>query len=72
MDVEAFWYRTAEVNLRAADTRQFSPKIKESSDHRGLYVIGEVVDVTGHLVGYNFQQVRVCRGVCCLVDEGLK
>ena len=48
-------YRTAEVTLRGVDTRHISAKTMECSDHRGLYFIGEVVDVTGHLGGYNFQ-----------------
>ena len=50
VDVEAFWYRTAEVTLRGVDTCQFSRKTKEYSDQRGLYFIGEV-DVTGHVCG---------------------
>lgn len=48
-------YRTAEVTLRGVDTRHISSKTMECFDHRGLYFIGEVVDVTGHLGGYNFQ-----------------
>ena len=48
-------YRTAEVTLRGIDTRHISSKTMECSEHRGLYFIGEVVDVTGHLGGYNFQ-----------------
>ena len=48
-------YRTAEVTLRGVDTRHISSKTMECSEHRGLYFIGEVVDVTGHLGGYNFQ-----------------
>ena len=48
-------YRTAEVTLRGIDTRHISSKTMECSDNRGLYFIGEVVDVTGHLGGYNFQ-----------------
>ena len=48
-------YRTAEVTLRGIDTRHISSKTMECSEHRDLYFIGEVVDVTGHLGGYNFQ-----------------
>ena len=48
-------YRTAEVTLRGVDTRHISSKTMECSEHTGLYFIGEVVDVTGHLGGYNFQ-----------------
>ena len=48
-------YRTAEVTLRGVDTKHLSSKTMECMDHRGLYFIGEVVDVTGHLGGYNFQ-----------------
>jgi predicted Rossmann fold flavoprotein len=48
-------YRTAEVTLRGVDTKHLSSKTMECVDHRGLYFIGEIVDVTGHLGGYNFQ-----------------
>ena len=48
-------YRTAEVTLCGVDTDQLSSKTMESKQHRGLHFIGEVVDVTGHLGGYNFQ-----------------
>jgi predicted Rossmann fold flavoprotein len=48
-------YRTAEVTLRGVDTKHLSSKTMECMDHSGLYFIGEVVDVTGHLGGYNFQ-----------------
>ena len=48
-------YRTAEVTLCGIDTRHLSSKTMECLDHPGLYFIGEVVDVTGHLGGYNFQ-----------------
>jgi hypothetical protein len=47
-------YRTAEVTLGGIDTNQLSSKTMES-DIDGLYFIGEVVDVTGHLGGFNFQ-----------------
>jgi predicted Rossmann fold flavoprotein len=48
-------YRTAEVTLGGVDTSGLSSKTFESSSARGLYFIGEVVDVTGHLGGFNFQ-----------------
>lgn len=47
-------YRTAEVTLGGVDTRDLSSKTMESNVP-GLYFIGEVVDVTGHLGGFNFQ-----------------
>lgn len=48
-------YRTAEVTLGGIDTDELSSKTMESKKHPGLYCIGEVVDVTGHLGGFNFQ-----------------
>lgn len=48
-------YRTAEVTLGGVDTNGLSSKTMESKNHPGLYFIGEVVDVTGHLGGFNFQ-----------------
>jgi predicted Rossmann fold flavoprotein len=48
-------YRTAEVTLGGVDTAELSSKTMEAKAHPGLYFIGEVVDVTGHLGGYNFQ-----------------
>lgn len=48
-------YRTAEVTLGGVDTRMLSSKTMEAKDVPGLYFIGEVVDVTGWLGGYNFQ-----------------
>lgn len=48
-------YRTAEVTLGGVDTNALSSKTMEARDHPGLYFIGEVVDVTGHLGGHNFQ-----------------
>jgi predicted flavoprotein YhiN len=48
-------YRTAEVTLGGVDTSGLSSKTFESSSIPGLYFIGEVVDVTGHLGGFNFQ-----------------
>lgn len=48
-------YRTAEVTLGGVDCNDLSSKTMESNAHKGLYFIGEVVDVTGWLGGYNFQ-----------------
>lgn len=48
-------YRTAEVTLGGVDTKHISSKTFEANDIKGLYFIGEVLDVTGHLGGYNFQ-----------------
>ena len=48
-------YRTAEVTLGGVDTKELSSKTMMSKNNKGLYFIGEVVDVTGHLGGYNFQ-----------------
>jgi len=48
-------YRTAEVTLGGLDTAALSSKTMACRDHPGLYFIGEVVDVTGHLGGHNFQ-----------------
>ena len=48
-------YRTAEVTLGGVDTNELSSKTMMSKNNQGLYFIGEVVDVTGHLGGYNFQ-----------------
>ncbi len=48
-------YRTAEVTLAGVDTDELSSKTMECKRQPGLYCIGEVVDVTGHLGGFNFQ-----------------
>ena len=48
-------YRTAEVTLGGVNTDELSSKTMESKKQAGLYFIGEVVDVTGHLGGFNFQ-----------------
>jgi predicted Rossmann fold flavoprotein len=48
-------YRTAEVTLGGVNTDHFSSKTMMAKDHPGLYFIGEVLDVTGWLGGYNFQ-----------------
>jgi len=48
-------YRTAEVTVGGVDTNEISSKTMMSKKNPGLFFIGEVVDVTGHLGGYNFQ-----------------
>ncbi len=48
-------YRTAEVTLGGVDTDGISSKTMEAKKHPGLYFIGEVLDVSGHLGGFNFQ-----------------
>ncbi len=47
--------RTAEVSLGGIDTRALSSKTFETLSVKGLYFIGESIDVTGHLGGFNFQ-----------------
>jgi predicted flavoprotein YhiN len=48
-------YEKAEVTAGGVDTDELSAKTMESHKVPGLFVIGEVVDVTGHLGGFNFQ-----------------
>lgn len=48
-------YRTAEVTIGGVDTNDISSKTFEAKSVPGLYFIGEVLDVTGHLGGHNFQ-----------------
>lgn len=48
-------YRTAEVTLGGVDTTELSSKTFEAKSVPGLFFIGEVIDVTGHLGGFNFQ-----------------
>lgn len=48
-------YRTAEVTLGGVDCKEISSKTMESTSIAGLYFVGEVLDVTGWLGGYNFQ-----------------
>jgi predicted Rossmann fold flavoprotein len=48
-------YKKAEVTRGGVDTRELSSKTMEAKKIPGLYFIGEVVDVTGHLGGFNFQ-----------------
>ncbi len=48
-------YRVAEVTVGGVDTNELSSKTMQAKKIAGLYFIGEVLDVTGHLGGYNFQ-----------------
>jgi predicted flavoprotein YhiN len=48
-------YEKAEVTAGGVDTAELSARTMESRKVPGLYFIGEVVDVTGHLGGFNFQ-----------------
>jgi len=48
-------YRTAEVTLGGVDTDGISSKTMEARQHPGLFFVGEVMDVSGHLGGFNFQ-----------------
>lgn len=57
-------YRTAEVTLGGIDTRDLNSKTMEAKAVPGLFFIGEVVDVTGWLGGYNFQWAW-SSGWCC-------
>ena len=57
-------YRTAEVTLGGVDTREISSTTFESKRVPGLYFIGEVLDVTGWLGGYNFQWAWASARAC--------
>lgn len=48
-------FRSAEVTVGGIDTNELSSKTFEAKKVPGLYFIGEVIDVTGHLGGFNFQ-----------------
>lgn len=63
-------YRTAEVTM-GVDTRAVSSKTMEAQSVKGLYFIGEVLDVTGWLGGYNFQWAWSSAYACAmaLVDD---
>ena len=57
-------WRKAEVMRGGVDTRELSSQTMESKRHQGLYFIGEVVDVTGWLGGYNFQWAWASAAAC--------
>jgi hypothetical protein len=62
-------YRKAEVTLGGVDTRDLSSRTMESKQP-GLYFIGEVVDVTGWLGGYNFQWAWASGHACAQALRG--
>ncbi|MBB1202126.1 NAD(P)/FAD-dependent oxidoreductase [Enterobacteriaceae bacterium 89] len=57
-------YRTAEVTLGGVDTNELSSRTMEAKKAPGLYFIGEVMDVTGWLGGYNFQWAWASAWAC--------
>lgn len=57
-------YKKAEVTLGGVDTDEISSKTFEAKNVKGLFFIGEVLDVTGHLGGFNFQWAWAS-GHCC-------
>ena len=57
-------FRTAEVTKGGVDTNELSSKTMETKKVPGLYFIGEVVDVTGHLGGHNFQWAWASGAAC--------
>ncbi|KFD24631.1 NAD(P)/FAD-dependent oxidoreductase [Yokenella regensburgei] len=57
-------YRTAEVTLGGVDTHELSSRTMEAKKVPGLYFIGEVMDVTGWLGGYNFQWAWASAWAC--------
>jgi predicted Rossmann fold flavoprotein len=57
-------YRTAEVTLGGVDTDELSSRTMEARNVPGLYFIGEVMDVTGWLGGYNFQWAWASAWAC--------
>lgn len=59
-------FRTAEVTKGGVDTRELSSKTMEAKEVAGLYFVGEVVDVTGHLGGHNFQWAWASATACGL------
>lgn len=63
-------YRTAEVTLGGVDTNELSSRTMEAKKAPGLYFIGEVMDVSGWLGGYNFQWAWSSAWACAqdLVD----
>jgi predicted Rossmann fold flavoprotein len=57
-------FRKAEVTAGGVDTRELNPQTLESHKVSGLYFIGEVVDITGWLGGYNFQWAWASAAAC--------
>ncbi|MET4576621.1 NAD(P)/FAD-dependent oxidoreductase [Ottowia thiooxydans] len=62
-------YRKAEVTVGGVDTRDLSSQTMEAKNQPGLYCIGEVVDVTGWLGGYNFQWAWASAHACAQAIE---
>ncbi|MEO8151460.1 MAG: NAD(P)/FAD-dependent oxidoreductase [Rhizobacter sp.] len=67
-------YRKAEVTAGGVDTRELSSQSMESTKVPGLHFIGEVVDVTGWLGGYNFQWAWASAAACAraMADSGTR
>ena len=64
-------YRTAEVTMGGVDTHEISSKTMEATKIKGLYFIGEVLDIVGWLGGYNFQWAWSSAAVCAMgIAEG--
>jgi predicted Rossmann fold flavoprotein len=63
-------YRKAEVTLGGVDTKQINSNSMQSQIHEGLYFIGEVLDVTGWLGGYNFQWAWASAAACANALSG--
>ena len=57
-------WRKAEVTAGGVDTRELDSRSMASQRQRGLFFIGEVVDVTGWLGGYNFQWAWASAAAC--------
>lgn len=64
-------YRTAEVTLGGVDTNELSSRTMEARNVPGLYFIGEVMDVTGWLGGYNFQWAWASAWACAQALAGV-
>ena len=63
-------YKKAEVTLGGIDTRALSQQTMECKAQPGLYFVGEVVDVTGWLGGYNFQWAWASAHACAQALPG--
>ncbi|MDD0823569.1 NAD(P)/FAD-dependent oxidoreductase [Mannheimia sp. AT1] len=65
-------YRTAEVTKGGVDTNHISSKTMEAKNTEGLYFIGEVLDITGWLGGYNFQWAWSSAFACAegIIEKG--
>jgi len=63
-------YRKAEVTTGGVDTRELSSQSMQSRRVPGLYFIGEVIDVTGWLGGYNFQWAWASAAACAHALQG--